>query len=56
MTFLGHVLSDPLVEEVIVLGGGRTFVVRDGVKQLLPEVIDTDSLRAFVDRLLAGTG
>jgi pilus assembly protein CpaF len=39
-----------------VLGGGRTFVVREGVKRLLPEVIDTDALRAFVDRLLAGTG
>ena len=56
MTFLSHALTDPLVEEVIVLGGGRTFVVREGVKRLLPEVIDTDALRAFVDRLLAGTG
>ena len=56
MTLLGDALSDPLVEEVIVLGGGRTFVVRDGIKSLLPEVIDGDDLRAFVDRLLAGTG
>ncbi|OFW66186.1 MAG: hypothetical protein A2Z12_07260 [Actinobacteria bacterium RBG_16_68_21] len=56
MSFLAQALADPLVEEVIVLGGGRTFVVREGVKRLLPEVIDTDSLRAFVDRLLAGTG
>ena len=56
MTFLASALSDPLVEEVIVLGGGRTFVVREGVKRLLPEVIDDASLRAFVDRLLAGTG
>jgi len=56
MTFLASALSDPLVEEVIVLGGGRTFVVREGVKRLVPEVIDDASLRAFVDRLLAGTG
>lgn len=54
--FLGEVLADPLVEEVIVLGGERTFVVRNGVKKLLPEVIDTDTLRQFVDRILAGTG
>jgi pilus assembly protein CpaF len=54
--FLGSVLADPLVEEVIVLGGERTFVVRNGVKTLLPEVIDSDALRHFVDRLLAGTG
>ncbi|MDP2622786.1 MAG: ATPase, T2SS/T4P/T4SS family, partial [Actinomycetota bacterium] len=54
--FLGNVLADPLVEEVIVLGGERTFVVRNGVKRLLPEVVDTDTLRHFVDRILAGTG
>jgi len=54
--FLEDVLTDPQVEEVIVLGGERTFVVRNGHKTLLPEVIDTDSLRHFVDRILAGTG
>lgn len=54
--FLSAVLADPLVEEVIVLGGERTFVVRGGVKTLLPEVIDTATLRHFVDRILAGTG
>lgn len=54
--FLGSVLSDPQVEEVIVLGGERTFVVRNGVKTLLPEVIDTETLRHFVDRILDGTG
>lgn len=54
--FLEDVLADPQVEEVIVLGGERTFVVRNGHKTLLPEVIDTDSLRHFVDRILAGTG
>ena len=54
--FLDDVLADPQVEEVIVLGGERTFVVRNGLKTLLPEVIDTDSLRHFVDRILAGTG
>jgi len=56
MTFLDDVLADPLVEEVIVLGGERTFVVREGVKHLVPEVVDAGTLRAFVDGLLAGTG
>ncbi|HUG75484.1 MAG TPA: ATPase, T2SS/T4P/T4SS family [Acidimicrobiia bacterium] len=54
--FLDEVLSDPLVEEVIVLGGGRTFVVRDGSKHLLPDVVDTDTVRTLIDRLLDGTG
>jgi Flp pilus assembly CpaF family ATPase len=34
--FVGALLDDPTVEEIIVLGGHRTFVVRDGVKELLP--------------------
>jgi pilus assembly protein CpaF len=55
-TFLDDVLVDPDVEEVIVLGGGRTFVVRDGEKHLLPEVVDAQTVRTLVDRLLAGTG
>jgi pilus assembly protein CpaF len=54
--FLDDVLADPQVEEVIVLGGGRTFVVRGGEKELLPEVVDTETVRTLVDRLLAGTG
>ncbi len=54
--FLSGVLDDPLVEEVIVLGGHRTFLVRDGVKVLLPEVVDPEAVRGFVERLLAGTG
>lgn len=54
--FLAGVLDDPLVEEVIVLGGHRTFVVREGVKQLLPDVVDHEAVRGFVERLLAGTG
>ena len=54
--FLAEVLDDPVVEEVIVLGGGRTFVVRQGVKELLPEVVDAEAVRHLVDRLLAGTG
>ncbi|MEK7252419.1 MAG: ATPase, T2SS/T4P/T4SS family [Actinomycetota bacterium] len=54
--FLAGVLDDPLVEEVIVLGGHRTFIVRDGVKVLLPEVVEHEEVRAFVERLLAGTG
>jgi pilus assembly protein CpaF len=55
-TFLDDVLVDPEVEEVIVLGGRRTFVVRDGEKHLLPQVVDTQAVRMLVDRLLAGTG
>jgi pilus assembly protein CpaF len=54
--YLDEVLADPDVEEVIVLGGERTFVVRNGQKTLLPEVIDTEALRHFVDRILSGTG
>ena len=54
--FLAGVLDDPLVEEVIVLGGHRTFIVRDGIKVLLPEVVDTEAVRAFVERVLSGTG
>lgn len=56
MTFLSDVLDDPLVEEVIVLGGQRTFVVREGVKHLVPEVVGSEEVHAFVERLLAGTG
>ena len=54
--FLGDLLSDPTVEEIIVIGGQRTFVVRNGIKELVPIIADTDTLRRFVDQLLAGTG
>jgi len=54
--FLGELLEDPAVEEIIVLGGRRTFVVRDGVKELLPEVVDAPTVRRIADQLLAGTG
>jgi len=54
--FLGELLDDPSVEEVIVIGGHRTFVVRNGIKELLPVVADTSTLRRFADQLLAGTG
>lgn len=54
--FVGALLDDPTVEEIIVLGGHRTFVVRDGVKELLPEVVDTPTVRRIADQLLAGTG
>ena len=54
--FLDPVLADPAVEEVIVLGGRRTFVVRDGLKELLPHVTDTDTVRRIAERLLDGTG
>lgn len=54
--FLGPLLEDPAVEEIIVLGGHRTFVVRDGKKQLLAEVADVNTVRRIADQLLAGTG
>ncbi|MFQ5949053.1 MAG: ATPase, T2SS/T4P/T4SS family [Acidimicrobiia bacterium] len=54
--FLAPLLDDPTVEEIIVLGGRRTFVVREGSKQLLPDVADTATVRRIADQLLAGTG
>ena len=54
--FLGALLDDPSVEEIIVIGGHRTFVVRDGIKELIPSVADTATVRRIADQLLAGTG
>ncbi len=54
--FLGAFLNDPTVEEIIVIGGHRTFIVRNGIKELVPVVADTTTLRRFADQLLAGTG
>jgi pilus assembly protein CpaF len=54
--FLASLLDDPEVEEIIVLGGRRTFVVRGGAKELLPEVADPEQVRRIADQLLAGTG
>lgn len=53
---IGPLLEDPLVEEIILIGGGRAFVVRDGCKQLLPDVIESADVRRLADQLLAGTG
>ena len=54
--FLEPLLDDPEVEEIILLGGRRTFVVRGGTKTLLPEVAYTATVRRIADRLLSGTG
>lgn len=54
--FVGPLLDDPLVEEIIIIGGGRTFVVREGEKELLPEVADRAAVRRLADQLLSGTG
>jgi pilus assembly protein CpaF len=54
--FLAPLLADPEVEEIIVLGGKRTFVVRGGTKELLPEVAEREGVRRIADQLLAGTG
>ena len=54
--FLTPLLGDPEVEEIIVIGGGRTFVIRGGTKELLPEVADPGTVRRIADQLLAGSG
>jgi pilus assembly protein CpaF len=54
--FLAPYLAEPEVEEIIVLGGRRTFVVRGGMKELLPEVAGPEQVRRIADQLLAGTG
>lgn len=54
--FVAPFIDDPEVEEIIVLGGHRTFVVRNGVKELIPEVADAETVRRIADQLLAGTG
>jgi len=54
--FIGPLLEDPLVEEIIVIGGGRTFVVRQGTKELVPDVADQSTVRRLADQLLSGTG
>lgn len=53
---LAPFLADPAVEEIIVLGGHRTFVVRNGEKELVPDVADIEAIRRIADQLLAGTG
>ncbi|MEE9299431.1 MAG: ATPase, T2SS/T4P/T4SS family [Acidimicrobiia bacterium] len=53
---LGPLLADEEVEEIIVIGGRRTFVVRAGTKELLPEVADRAGVRRLAEQLLAGTG
>jgi pilus assembly protein CpaF len=54
--FVGPLLADPAVEEIILLGGGRAFVVREGEKILLPEVADIETVRRIAEQLLSGTG
>lgn len=58
-TRYGHIadlLDDPDVEEIIVIGGSRTFVVRGGVKELVRDVVGHEDVRRIADQLLAGTG
>ncbi len=54
--FLQPLIDDESVEEIIVLGGQRTFVVRDGRKQLITDVADVGTVRRIAEQLLAGTG
>lgn len=54
--YLAELLEDPMIEEIIVIGGQRTFIVRDGVKELVNVVVDQRSVRRIADQLLAGTG
>ncbi len=53
---LAVLLDDPLIEEIILIGGDRTFVVKNGVKELVNIVIDPNAVRRIADQLLAGTG
>lgn len=53
---LAELLDDPLIEEIIVIGGERTFIVRDGVKELINVVVGPVAVRRIADQLLAGTG
>jgi pilus assembly protein CpaF len=53
---LADLLDDDAVEEIIVIGGHRTFVVRDGEKELLSIVVSPDDVRRIADQLLSGTG
>ncbi len=54
--YLAELLDDPMIEEIIVIGGERTFVVRNGVKELVNTVVDQNTVRRIADQLLAGTG
>jgi pilus assembly protein CpaF len=54
--YLAELLDDPLVEEIIVIGGERTFIVRNGAKELVNVVVDASTVRRIADQLLAGTG
>jgi pilus assembly protein CpaF len=54
--YLADLLNDPLIEEIIVIGGERTFIVRNGVKELVNVVVDASTVRRIADQLLAGTG
>jgi len=54
--YLAELLDDPMIEEIIVIGGERTFIVRNGVKELINVVVDRNAVRRIADQLLAGTG
>ena len=54
--FIAELLDDPMIEEIIVIGGERTFIVRNGVKELVNIVVDQNAVRRIADQLLAGTG
>ena len=54
--YLAELLDDPMIEEIIVIGGERTFIVRNGVKELINVVVDQNAVRRIADQLLAGTG
>ncbi|MEE8457744.1 MAG: ATPase, T2SS/T4P/T4SS family [Acidimicrobiia bacterium] len=54
--YLAELLDDPMIEEIIVIGGERTFIVRNGIKELINVVVEPSSVRRIADQLLAGTG
>jgi len=56
LELIGPLMSDPAVEEIILIGGGRAFAVRAGRKELVPDVADAALVRRLADQLLAGSG
>ena len=54
--FLAGLLEDPMIEEIIVIGGERTFVIGNRRRQEIHVQLDQRSVRRIADQLLAGTG
>lgn len=55
---LQPLMDDPEIEEILVNGPGRVFVIRDGHKELVPDLFfdDDDELRQLIKRLIGPLG